>query len=369
MPVQFFIGRTQEGNPQAPEYSHEMRATFEICKQLWHAFHARQPYYAVVASLAEPSLDIMVVSERGIGVMELKHYFGRISCRDDGGWYAGPKRMIAGVAGRGFNNPHEQVQAYAEQIRRKLITPPPFQKPWLPGKTIDWEQFKIHTAVCFTHPDADLTGFDEQLRHRCRPITLPWEQLSIITPAQVAEWAASLRFESGGSRSHGFTHHRYQPQDIARALTDLFSLSPWDEIADLMPGGQPYAILSRLEDHRPVQDFPLDSDTVIIGRDRSACDIHVPDRFTLISRTHARITRTLDGILLEDLGSTNGTFLDGKPVTRPTLLHHGQIITLGNTDLGPGGCHFEFSLQTENLNQPEATQKLGRGGRAPGVSA
>ena len=90
MTVQFFIGRTPEGQPLSPEYSHEMMAIIDLCKGLWNAFHAHQPYYAVVANLHSPSLDFMIVSERGIGVMELKHYFGRISCREDGGWYAGP---------------------------------------------------------------------------------------------------------------------------------------------------------------------------------------------------------------------------------------------------------------------------------------
>jgi hypothetical protein len=151
MTVQFFIGRSPEGQPLSPEYSHEMLATIDLCKRIWTAFHAHQPYFAVVANLSDPSLDLMIVSERGIGVMELKHYFGRVSCREDGSWYAGPKRMVAGVEGRGFNNPHEQVQAYAEEIRARLITPPPWQKPWLPGKTIDWQEFKFHTAVCFTH--------------------------------------------------------------------------------------------------------------------------------------------------------------------------------------------------------------------------
>ena len=363
MTVQFFIGRSPEGQPLSPEYSHEMLAIIDLCKGLWTAFHAQQPYYAVIASLNDPSLDFMIVSERGIGVMELKHYFGQVSCRDDGGWYAGPKRMVAGVEGRGFKNPHEQVQSYAEQIREKLINPPPWQRPWLPGKTIDWENFKFHTAVCFTHPEADLTGFGENLRLRCRPIILPWEHFSVLNPADVPGWAASLRFEVGGDRSQNFTRHRFNFQDISRILTEVLGLTTWEEIYNLMPTGQAYAVLSRMENYIPVQDFSLEEDEVIIGRDLQGSDVPVPDKYYLVSRQHARILRQADGLYIEDMGSTNGTFVDGRPVDRRTPLLHGQQITLGSAEINTGVCHFEISLQVENLDNREATQKLGNVGR------
>ena len=363
MTVQFYIGRNQEGQPLSPEYSHEMLAIIDLCKSLWSAFHAHQPYYAIIANLNDPSLDFMIVSERGIGVMELKHYFGRITCKDNGGWYAGPKRMVAGVEGRGFKNPHEQVQTYAEQIRAKLIEPPPWHKPWLPGKTIDWENFKFHTAVCFTHPDADLAGFADNLRYRCRPITLPWEHFSVLNPADVPDWAALLRFEVGGDRSQNFTRHRFHHQDISRILIELLGLTPWEEIYDLMPTGQAYAVLSRLENHIPVQDFPLEEDQVILGRDLQGADVLVPDKHYLVSRVHARILRLADGIYIEDMESTNGTFVDGKPVRRRTALLHGQHISLGSAEFNRGACLFEISLQIDNLDNHEATQKLGGTGK------
>ncbi len=360
MTVQFFIGRNQEGQPLSPEYSHEMLATLELCKGLWNAFHAHQPYYAVIASLHDPSLDFMIVSERGIGVMELKHYFGRITCREDGSWYAGPKRMVAGVEGRGFKNPHEQVQAYAEEIRSRLINPPPWQRPWLPGKTIDWEDFKFHTAVCFTHPEADLGQFAENLRLRCRPIVLPWEHFSVLNPSDVPEWAASLRFEVSADRSQNFSRHRFHPMDVARILIELLGLSPWEEIYDLMPTGMVYGVLSRIENFVPVQDFTLEQDQVVIGRDLQGSDVPVPDKYYLVSRIHARLVRQADGLFIEDLDSTNGTYVDGKRVDRRAPLSHGQQITLGSAELGQGVCHFEISMRMDELDRKEVTQKLGK---------
>jgi two-component system NtrC family response regulator len=50
----------------------------------------------------------------------------------------------------------------------------------------------------------------------------------------------------------------------------------------------------------------------------------------LLSREHLRITRTSRGYEIEDLGSTNGTFLDGPRVERPTRLSSGALVLFGN---------------------------------------
>jgi hypothetical protein len=53
-----------------------------------------------------------------------------------------------------------------------------------------------------------------------------------------------------------------------------------------------------------------------------------------ISRRHARIGRAEDGrLLVEDLGSTNGTFVNGKQIEGPTELETGDTVSLGDTTL------------------------------------
>ena len=70
----------------------------------------------------------------------------------------------------------------------------------------------------------------------------------------------------------------------------------------------------------------LTCEETVIGR-RSSCDIPVLD--TRVSRQHARI-RALDiGYVVEDLGSKNGTFLEGEPVTDEGTLSDGSRIRLG----------------------------------------
>jgi DNA-binding response OmpR family regulator len=71
------------------------------------------------------------------------------------------------------------------------------------------------------------------------------------------------------------------------------------------------------------QIWNLNKDELLIGRGAD-CDVVIPDR--QVSRHHARIRRTMDGFLLEDLGSKNGTHLNGSSIQSPALLQDGDEV-------------------------------------------
>ena len=75
----------------------------------------------------------------------------------------------------------------------------------------------------------------------------------------------------------------------------------------------------------PGSSFYLERTEVTLGRDLSN-DIPVPDQE--ISRRHARFLTRTDGVYIEDLGSTNGTFLNGVRISSPQRLNNGDLITL-----------------------------------------
>lgn len=76
------------------------------------------------------------------------------------------------------------------------------------------------------------------------------------------------------------------------------------------------------------QTFPLSSSTVTVGRDPVA-EIVFSD--PEVSRQHARFTRTDEGYQLQDLGSTNGTFVDGRRLGGEVVtLKPGAVITMGS---------------------------------------
>jgi hypothetical protein len=52
-----------------------------------------------------------------------------------------------------------------------------------------------------------------------------------------------------------------------------------------------------------------------------------------VSRRHARLMRTDDGVAVEDAGSTNGTLVNGTRISGPTRLVPGDVVTLGDTEL------------------------------------
>lgn len=65
-----------------------------------------------------------------------------------------------------------------------------------------------------------------------------------------------------------------------------------------------------------------------IGRS-SGAGLQVSDDYT--STNHARLSKQGDAWVVEDLGSTNGTFLAGKRVTQPTPIVAGKTIRIGTT--------------------------------------
>jgi len=73
--------------------------------------------------------------------------------------------------------------------------------------------------------------------------------------------------------------------------------------------------------------FKLGEGEYVIGR-RSDCQIFVPDM--RVSRQHARLWRAGDGWTLEDLGSNNGTYVNGVRVQHSTQLKHEDEITIAN---------------------------------------
>jgi predicted component of type VI protein secretion system len=79
---------------------------------------------------------------------------------------------------------------------------------------------------------------------------------------------------------------------------------------------------------QPNQVYELTAEVTNLGRDITN-DIVINDRE--VSRHHLRFTRGTDGCTMEDLGSTNGTFINGKRVTGAISLKNGDMVGLGET--------------------------------------
>ncbi len=76
----------------------------------------------------------------------------------------------------------------------------------------------------------------------------------------------------------------------------------------------------------PGTTFDLTKEVTLVGRDVTN-DITVGD--SEISRQHARLTRTPGGYVIEDLGSTNGSYVNGERLVAPRVLSPGDLLGMG----------------------------------------
>ncbi len=72
---------------------------------------------------------------------------------------------------------------------------------------------------------------------------------------------------------------------------------------------------------------------IIVGRAPGA-DILIPTGY--VSGRHARFSLVGTSLMVEDLNSTNGTLLNGKPVHEMTACSAGDTVTVGNVDIKIG---------------------------------
>ncbi len=80
-----------------------------------------------------------------------------------------------------------------------------------------------------------------------------------------------------------------------------------------------------------IHEQPLNRERILIGRDE-LCDIRIASH--QVSRHHALVLNSSKGVKLVDLGSTNGTFVDGRQI-KQCALQDSQVITIGD-------CRIEY---------------------------
>ena len=92
--------------------------------------------------------------------------------------------------------------------------------------------------------------------------------------------------------------------------------------------------------------FDLIKDKSVIGRDPNS-DILIED--IEVSKNHLAITRKGNTFHIEDQNSTNGTFLNGKKLRKPTAIKNGDLISLGKNIV----LEFVYEKHDEIPESPE----------------
>jgi pSer/pThr/pTyr-binding forkhead associated (FHA) protein len=94
--------------------------------------------------------------------------------------------------------------------------------------------------------------------------------------------------------------------------------------------GRPTELVATAPATRAGAVYPIGAE-VTVGR-AGGCAISLPED-TFVSSLHARVFTNASQVLVEDLGSTNGTFLNDAKLTSPTALNRGDRLRVGSTVL------------------------------------
>jgi pSer/pThr/pTyr-binding forkhead associated (FHA) protein len=123
-----------------------------------------------------------------------------------------------------------------------------------------------------------------------------------------------------------------QPTPAGAAATTVAPAKPAKVKSTRAAGGKgPVTRMVVLEpaEHRG-QSFTVGGD-LTMGRS-PGCTVSVPDD-TFMSQVHARIFTTEGSVWVEDLGSTNGTFVNGRRITASETVSRGDRLQVGHTVL------------------------------------
>lgn len=351
MTVKIFVAKDGKGNEWAPDTVHEVTSLEWMLKKAWIEFQRLPMLYCMIVNLRHPSADMVVFTERGFGILELKHSSGEITIGQDGTWYANRERIHAGI----HLNPRRQVQKYAEEIRPTIL-------PWLLPADLKksperWNELKFQTGICFTNPKARFDKAKEFLAQKRPTPILQWESdFFLISPADFTAWVRELRFQVDSGPAQQFQPVRVLSTTILHIANKVLGATDWKELLSAMPTGEPYGYLI-LEDSDGRQVFNLHQDESVIGRNPD-CDVVIPERYIRVSKWHCKITRGINGITIKDLGSKNGTYWRGQAIstsTRSFELTHNSNIMLGGQFLTEKVCLLRFELHDQtSLNSLSA---------------
>src|SRR5579884_3926328 len=93
-------------------------------------------------------------------------------------------------------------------------------------------------------------------------------------------------------------------------------------------GFEPRLLVERAPGHESGVAYDIPPTGATLGR--GDVEIQIEDPFA--SSRHARITRQGYVLVIEDLGSTNGTYLNEEPLSGPQPLHPGDRIRIGDSE-------------------------------------
>lgn len=349
MTVKFMIGVDQRDERRENQYGHEFDGVRKICDLLWDKLHALETVFYVIRN---PSLvvgektitpDMIILSQLGLGVVELKNDAYKIHWK--------PKNAN--------KEPHfKQVQRYGQAIWNALLEgeakinlyasqtkSDQLKSTWLPYTHKLKKQLKLFTTICYTNKTADLSDCLKWAAQRPRKgedAEADWEYFSIITPAEIPTWAANLRWGVDLGKDNRYRAYQLTAEEVDILARNFFNAQDDPDIEKLVTGVREVHAFLKWIDYPDLKPERLDRDQYILGRYEKTSDIQFPEENPRLSNEHLRLTFLNGRYYIEDLSSTNGTYLpDGTRLQGKQEIVFEQSVSCGGKR-GPNVRKFKL---------------------------
>lgn len=125
----------------------------------------------------------------------------------------------------------------------------------------------------------------------------------------------------------------YGTRIVQRGRDGRNRVRPTENAPRRLRGARPFSVLAVVDGNLRGSTVPLKESGVLLGRNPE-CTLVIDDDYA--SGRHARVYQDDRTWYVEDLDSTNGTFVEGSRITEPTPLKEGTQLRIGTTVLELG---------------------------------
>lgn len=327
MPVEFYI------HTDLPKDGKERLALYRTARALYDEYKHTNELYILIANLDRSGnltrtdlnqLDALLLGPYFIAILEFKNCFEPIIADSlKTPWYADKGNGQRELLGKKHKNPFQQVEEARHRWANFLRTNASSFLPRRRAQELDQAWYHLSACLLF-HPY--LHG------------------QSTFPPLGDASYWCHI---GGVDEIIPFTQVMRSPElDLTAAerrtlVEELLYAQPWDEMNKTFQNIIGY--LRTWEGDRATGRFPIRRyEQITIGRSSSVNGPYVSQTADLVSGVHALIESDNERAYVRDLGSTNGTYLEGERLQAETPIRLRPGVKLNLASSGSRGCQLRF---------------------------
>jgi hypothetical protein len=335
------------GEERGFEHPFERAAVLQIARSLWRKYHKSKMHCCLIANLVDPPADVVIFTQSGLGVVELKEYAGVVHGTDESAWYIIEDDQKIEIPSN-YTNPLGQVRYYRRKLKDQIQSFATSNAGIYPTQMVQGN-FYFQATVVFTAQKFSL----ENLALKPSAVK-PWFSIHFLD--EVADWTFQLAFTSKGASREERTQMFLTRGQMEHIITNAMHAQSWKSIEGLLESEEPYGYLWVMKNGQKSWPLTLDQEEMHIGR--SPDNALYLTNYGYVSRVHALVRRTPDGVWITDQ-SKHGTWVNGKKLTPGVehLLKEKDCIILGFANNGESASPDSCKLVYETRIQDPITTK------------